>query len=216
MTDLVVADAIGEGDRVVHVAGSQGLAPLHRAALAGARVAACHPAQTFPCRDRPDPDALLGAAWAVTAPEPDRGWAHDLVIQLGGHPHDLADSDRTLYHAALTVGSNAVAAATSVARQLLVGARVEDPEAFLGPLIAASTTNVLRGGADAITGPIVRGDLGTVRAHLETLDRDVPHLGRAYRLLGRVVLAQVRPSLDPPRSDALADLLRDPDDLREP
>lgn len=215
VTELVVADAVGEGDRVVHLAGSQGLGPLRRAALAGARVAACHPAQTFPTSDAPEPDALLGAAWAVTCADADRGWAHDLVEQLGGHPHDVADDDRTLYHAGLTVGSNAVAAATAVARQLLIGARVTDPEAFLAPLVAASTGNVLRDGASAITGPIVRGDVGTVRAHLEVLDRDVPHLADAYRLLGRVILAQVRPALAPDRGAALDDLLatdRDPHD----
>lgn len=209
VTALVVADVVGESDRVVHVAGAHGLGPLSRARLAGARVAACHPAQTFP-EGAHDPDAIVGAAWAVTAGPADRGWAHDLVEQLGGHPHDVGDGDRRLYHAALTVGSNAAAAATAVARQMLLGAKVADPAAFLAPLVAASTTNVLRDGAGALTGPVVRGDLGTVRAHLEQLDRDLPHLATAYRELARVVLAQTRPSLPVDVASAFDAILSSP------
>lgn len=213
VTAIAVADAVGDGDLVVHVAGAHGLAPLRRATLAGAGVAACHPAQTVPAPlGGPDPDALVGAAWAVTADPADRGWAHELVVQLGGEPHDVADGDRGLYHAALAVGSNAVAAATAVARQLLLGARVEDPAAFLRPLVAASTANVLRDGASAITGPVARGDVGTVVAHLTVLDRDLPHLADDYRRLTRVVLDQVRPSLSPAAADAIQAALdgRDP------
>lgn len=209
ITDLVVARAIDEGDRVVHLSGAQGLEPLRRAALAGARVAACHPAQTFPS-GQVDPDALLGAAWAVTTGPADRGWAHDLVTQLGGHPHDVADDDRVLYHAGLTVASNGVAAVTAVARQLLIGARIADPGAFLGPLVQASAGNVLRDGAVAITGPVSRGDAGTVRTHLRRLDDDVPHLADAYRHLTEVVLAQVRPALGSEQVAALEAALADP------
>lgn len=209
VTDLVVADVVGEGDLVVHVAGAHGLAPLRRAALAGAGVAACHPAQTVPA-GAPDPEAIVGAAWAVTAAPADRGWARELVVQLGGEPHDVADTDRGLYHAALAVGSNAVAAATALARQLLLGARVDDPAAFLAPLVAASTANVLRDGAAAITGPVARGDVGTVAAHLAILDRDLPHLADDYRWLTRVVLDQVRPSLAPEVAEAIARALDHP------
>lgn len=203
VTSLVVADVVGPGDLVVHVAGAHGLAPLRRAALAGAGVAACHPAQTFPT-GAVDPEAIVGAAWAVTAAAADRAWARELVVQLGGEPHDVADGDRGLYHAALAVGSNAVAAATALARQLLLGARVADPAAFLRPLVAASTANVLRDGAAAITGPVARGDVGTVEAHLAVLDRDVPHLADDYRWLTRVILDQLRPSLPPDRAEAIA------------
>ncbi|MBW3621139.1 MAG: DUF2520 domain-containing protein [Actinobacteria bacterium] len=203
VTDLVVADTVGEGDLVVHVAGALGLAPLRRAALAGAGVAACHPAQTFPAGVS-DPEAIVGVAWAVTAAPADRSWARELVVQLGGDPHDVADGDRGMYHAALTIGSNAVAAATALARQLLLGARVAEPAAFLGPLVAASTANVLRDGASAITGPVSRGDVGTVAAHLAILDRDVPHLADDYRWLTRVILDQVRPALSPAEAASIA------------
>lgn len=205
-TDLTVADAVGEGQRVVHVAGSLGLAALRRPALAGARTAACHPAQTIHAADL-DPDALDGAAWAVTAEPDDRAWARSLVEQVGGLPHDVPESRRTLYHAGLTVGSNAVGAAVSVARRLLLAAAVEDPAAFLAPLVAASVGNVLSDGAAAITGPVVRGDVGTVRRHLDELDGAAPELADVYRDLVRVIVAQVRPTLPPETAGELETLL---------
>lgn len=194
--DLAASDAFVEGQRVVHVAGSLGLAPLRRAALAGARTAACHPAMTVPTGAQ-DPDLLVGVPWAVTAAAPDRGWAHDLVTDLGGDAHDVPDGARVRYHAALAIGSNAVGAAVAVARQLLLSARVEDPRAFLGPLVARSVEHVLASGAAALTGPVVRGDVGTVTRHVAELDADVPDLAEAYRDLTRVLLGRVRADLDP-------------------
>lgn len=206
VTAIALDDGFREGQFAVHTSGAHGLAPLERARLAGAHTAACHPAQTFPAGP-PDPDAIVGAAWAVTAAGDDRLWARDLVEQLGGTPHDVGDDVRTLYHAGLVVGSNAVGAAVAVARQLLLGARVADPSAFLAPLVRASVDNVAGRGATALTGPVVRGDVGTVAAHLERLAADAPHLATAYARLSRVILDQVRPALDDDTVRELEDLL---------
>jgi predicted short-subunit dehydrogenase-like oxidoreductase (DUF2520 family) len=208
VTDLAVAEAVGEGQRVVHVAGSKGLAPLRRAGLAGAGLAACHPAMTVPTGSR-DPDLLVGTAWAVTTQPQDRAWAHELVLDLGGDPHDVPDSARALYHAGLVVAANATGAVVSVARRLLLGAQIPDPSVFLGPLVEASVANVLSHGADALTGPVVRGDVGTLRGHLDELERDLPELADVYRSLARVVLSQVRPSLDAEVATRLDALLED-------
>lgn len=206
VTDLVVADALGEDHRVVHLAGSRGTGVLRRAALAGAGTAACHPAMTVPSGST-DPELLVGVAWAVTATAADRGWAHDLVADLGGDAHDVADPDRALYHAGLVIGANAVGAAVVLARRLLLAARVDRPQEFLGPLVEASVDNALHHGAAALTGPVVRGDVGTVAGHLDGLDADLPELARAYRQLSRVLLDQVRPSLDADAAAALDRLL---------
>ena len=208
VTDLAVADAIGEQHRIIHVAGSRGLEVLTRAAGAGAGVAACHPAMTVPT-GATDPDLLIGTAWAVTAAPRDRGWARAFVQDLGGDPHDLPDDRRALYHAGLAIGSNAVAAAVAVARQLLLAARVDDPAAFLAPLTQASAANVVRQGASAITGPVVRGDVGTIVRHLEAIARDLPELGEAYRLLARATLVPVRAGMQPDVAAAVDALLTD-------
>jgi predicted short-subunit dehydrogenase-like oxidoreductase (DUF2520 family) len=194
--ELVLADAIGPDHRVVHVAGSRGLDVLRRARLAGARVAACHPAMTVPTGTR-DPDLLVGVPWAVTAAAGDLAWAEELVIQLGGDPHRVADDARGLYHAGLAVAANAVGAAVVTARRLLLAARIERPEAFLAPLATASAGNAAVDGVTALTGPIVRGDVGTVRAHLDRIAADLPEVLEAYRALARATLEPVRPVLAP-------------------
>lgn len=207
VTDLAVADVFREGQYVVHLSGARGLAPLRRARLAGCHVAACHPAQTVPAGTA-SPDVFVGTAWAVTASDLDRPWARDLVEQVGGDPHDVRDEDRVLYHAGLVLGSNAVGAAVAAARHLLLAARVDEPAAFLGPLVAASVRNVLASGSDALTGPVVRGDLGTIQSHLDALAADLPSHEDVYRLLSRVVLALARPMVDDDaaaRLDALLD-----------
>lgn len=198
--------AVGPGHRVVHLAGSRGLDVLDLAARTGASTAVCHPAMTVP-HGAQDPQLLVGTAWAVTARPADRPWAHELVADLGGDPADLRDDVRGLYHAGLAVASNTVGAAVAVARQLLLAAGIDEPRRFLAPLVAASVDNVLGRGATALTGPIVRGDLGTITSHLDALERDLPELARAYRALSGVVLEQVAPSLDPAVAAELARLL---------
>jgi predicted short-subunit dehydrogenase-like oxidoreductase (DUF2520 family) len=208
VTELALEGAFEAGPRVVHVSGSQGLSPLRRARLGGARVAACHPAMTIPVGSH-DPEVLVGTAWAVTAAPDDLGWARELVGDLGGDPYEVGDSNRVLYHAGLVIGANAVGAVVSIARRLLLAARVEAPEAFLGPLVEASVANVLHEGAQALTGPVVRGDHGTLAAHLDELERDVPELAEAYRALSEVVLSQVRAGMDPAAAQRLATLLEE-------
>jgi predicted short-subunit dehydrogenase-like oxidoreductase (DUF2520 family) len=211
VTSLAVADVLGQGRGVVHLAGSRGLAPLRRAALTGARVAACHPAMTVPT-GATDPDVLVGVPWAVTAAPQDRSWARGLVTDLHGDPHDVPDEARTLYHAALATASNAVGAAVVTARRLLLAARVDDPAAFLGPLAHASVTNAADRGALALTGPIVRGDVGTVQAHVNAIAADLPELLASYVALARVTLDPVRPALAPDVVAALDEILAQPHD----
>lgn len=205
VTRVAAADGWRSHHRVVHCSGAAGLDVLRLAARSGARVAACHPAQTVPAGA--DAETLLGAAWAVTCAAEDRTWAEELVIDAGGDPFPLAAGARTLYHAGLTVGSNAAAAAVAVARQLLLAAGIDAPERILEPLALASVRNVVRDGASALTGPAVRGDTGTIADHVTALDADVPRLAQAYRSLQGVVLDQVVATLDPDVVVELADLL---------
>lgn len=207
---LVRADALREGQGVVHLSGALGLAPLRRAALAGAWTAACHPALTAPAGVT-DPTRLHGVVWAVTAGPSGRAPAHALVERLGGDPIDLAEADRPGYHAALALASNAVGAAAVTARRLLAVAGVPDPARVLAPLAHASIDAALAGGAPALTGPVVRGDVGTVAAHLAAIGPDAPELAAAYRALMRAVLSTVRPGLDPDLAAGLAAALADPE-----
>lgn len=198
-------DALAVGQRVVHLAGTHGTAPLRRAALAGARVAACHPAMTVPA-GASDPDLLVGVAWAVTAAPEDRDWAEGLVRDLGGDPHAVAEEDRVLYHAGLVLAANAIGAAMVTARRLLLAARIDDPAAFLSPLAAASVAATLAHGAEALTGPVVRADAGTVAAQLAAVAADLPEVAAAHRALLRANLEVARPLLGS-RAEAIERLL---------
>jgi predicted short-subunit dehydrogenase-like oxidoreductase (DUF2520 family) len=206
---LVRADALDESHGVVHLAGVHGTAPLRRAGLAGARIAALHPATTVPT-GATDPALLHGVAWAVTTGPVDADWARGLVAALGGDPFDVPEDARVRYHAALAMASNAVGAAVVTARNLLRSAGIADAERIVGPIAHASVAAAASGGAAAITGPIVRGDAATVRAHLDAIAPDLPAVAAAYRALSQAVLEAVRPALDPSVATELDDLLRDP------
>jgi predicted short-subunit dehydrogenase-like oxidoreductase (DUF2520 family) len=188
---VAAAEGVGEGSHWVHVCGGQGTGVLRAARLAGAAIAACHPAQTFP-----DPDAglaaLPGCVWAVTAAEPDLVWARAFVADLGGRAVTVPEGARTLYHAALTVGANATAAVVALARDLLLGAGIADPQGFLEPLVVAAGRNAAAAGAAALTGPVRRGDAGSVARHLEELGTVMPEAVEAYVALSRLALGYAR------------------------
>jgi predicted short-subunit dehydrogenase-like oxidoreductase (DUF2520 family) len=203
---MVRADALDESHGVVHLAGVHGLEPLRLAGLAGARIAALHPATTAPT-GASDPSLLHGVAWAVTTVPGDRAWAHGIVELLGGDPFDVPEEARTRYHAALVIASNAVGAAVVTARRILLAAGVDAPERLIAPIAHASVGTAAHSGAAALTGPVVRGDVATVAAHLAALERDLPESAAAYRDLSRVVLDAVRPGLAPAVAAELATLL---------
>ncbi len=206
---LVRADALDESHGVVHLAGVHGTAPLRRAGLAGARIAALHPATTVPT-GASDPALLHGVAWAVTAGSRDRSWAHELVHDLGGDPFDVPEDARVRYHAALALASNTVGAAVVTAGLLLRSAGIADAGRLIAPIAHASVDTAAAGGAAALTGPVVRGDAATVRAHLDAIAPDLPEVAAAYRALSRAVLLAVRPALDPEAAATLAQLLAEP------
>jgi predicted short-subunit dehydrogenase-like oxidoreductase (DUF2520 family) len=197
---IAAVDGFTPGQRVVHASGGLAVDVLGAARAAGAAVAACHPAMTFPDVES-GADALPGTSWAVTAAEADLGWARVLVVDLGGSPVTLAAKDRTLYHAGLSVGSNGTTAVVSLARDMLLGAGIDDPAAFLTPLVITSARGGADRGVDALTGPVRRGDAGTVSRHLQELATSFPEAVEAYLALGELILAQaVRAGLDPQRA----------------
>lgn len=204
---LAVADVVEPGSRWVHLAGSMGAEALEQVRLAGARVAACHPAQTLPDPER-GAAALADCGWAVTAAPADRQWAHALVADLGGTGVDVAESDRVLYHAAMSLAANATGAIVALARDLLTAVRMPQPERFLEPLATAAVTGAAQHGVRALTGPVRRGDAGTVAAHLSELSTALPEAREAYRVVAALALGQSRRAgLDERSVAAIAEVL---------
>ena len=175
----------------------------------GVRVLCLHPLQTF--SGEPRAELLRDVPCAVTAHEErDLRLGEELARRLGMRPFRLADEKKTLYHLSAVVGCNLLVALESEAKRLMDAATGgDDGLDHLAPLLNTTLTNLLGSGdpARALTGPVARGDVGTVRAHLRLLDRESPRLARTYRSLSREALTLAAPRLDDEQVRALKDLL---------
>jgi predicted short-subunit dehydrogenase-like oxidoreductase (DUF2520 family) len=167
------------GQLTFHTSGAHGLAVLEPAARAGVLPLALHPAMTF-TGAREDADRLTGAPFGVTSAPEFRAVAETLVLEMGGEPFFVAEADRRLYHAALVTGANHLVTLVAEAADLLRTAGVADPGRVLAPLLTAALDNGLRRGDRGLTGPVSRGDVGTVSDHLDTLAERAPQSVAAY------------------------------------
>ncbi|MDQ4052759.1 MAG: DUF2520 domain-containing protein [Actinomycetota bacterium] len=186
---LSASGAIREGQYVVHTSGRHGLAVLEPAAALGAHTIALHPAMTF-TGTALDLDRLSGCVFGLTAGAPERDVAESLVEDLGGRPSWVPEEMRTLYHAGLAHGANHLVTLVTEAMELLSAAGADDPAATLRPLLTAALDNALELGDTALTGPIVRGDVNTVRAHLTDIAASAPTTLPSYVALARATLAR--------------------------
>jgi predicted short-subunit dehydrogenase-like oxidoreductase (DUF2520 family) len=185
---LAKTGALRNGPIVAHTSGAHGLA-----VLGDVRGMALHPAMTF-TGEAADLDRLPGIAWGVTAT--DKRFATRLVADLGGIPEWIAEDARPLYHSALAHGANHLVTLVNEAADLLRAAGVQRPEAVLSPLLHAALDNALRLGDAALTGPVSRGDAGTVRKHLDRMPAEaVPaYLALARRTADRAIASgRLRP-----------------------
>lgn len=200
---LAALGAWQPGQIVVHTAGALGTDVLAPARAAGAIPLALHPAMTFTGTSL-DLGRLVGCTFAVTAASPVLPIGQALVVEIGGEPVVVAEAMRPLYHAALAHAANHLVVLVAQAAQALAAAGVEAPDRVLGPLLAAALDSAVRGSATAgdgtavgssgvstLTGPVVRGDAGTVAAHLRELaalagrDAGAADLPTTYRALAR-------------------------------
>jgi predicted short-subunit dehydrogenase-like oxidoreductase (DUF2520 family) len=179
VSGLAETGAWRAGQLAFHTSGAHGLAVLAPAERAGVLPLALHPAMTFSGADE-DADRLPGAPFGVTSRPEHRPVAETLVLEMGGEPFFVAEDDRRLYHAALVTGANHLVTLVAEAADLLRAAGIDDPGRVLAPLLTAALDNGLRRGDRGLTGPVVRGDVGTVRDHLETLTDRAPQSVAAY------------------------------------
>ena len=187
VTMLSASGAIREGQVVVHTSGRHGLAVLEPARLLGARTVAMHPAMTFTGTEL-DLPRLEGCVFGVTAAEADRELTEGLVADLGGRAMWVPEDRRTLYHAGLAHGANHLVTLVAEAMEILSAAGADDPAATLRPLLTAALDNALDQGDAALTGPIVRGDVETVRAHVADLVATAPQTLPSYVAMARATL----------------------------
>ncbi|GAA1994795.1 DUF2520 domain-containing protein [Isoptericola halotolerans] len=166
------------GQIVAHTSGRYGTDVLAPAQSAGAIPLAIHPAMTFTGTSL-DLARLIGCTFAVTAPGPVLPIGQALVVEIGGEPVVVDESARGLYHAALAHGANHLVVLVAQAAQALEAAGIDRPGRLLAPLLGAALDGATRsadvrdgvgpGAIAALTGPVSRGDVGTVATHLEVL-----------------------------------------------
>lgn len=180
------------GQRVVHCSGALGLDVLSAAKQRGAAVGCFHPLQTFPA-GLPAADAparFQGIVCGIEGDEAVRHWLEALASDLGARGVSLHGVDRATYHAAAVLAGNDVVALASAAARAwtLAGLPPEQAREALAPLIRASAEGIgAHPLADALTGPVARGDVATVERHLQALKRD-PALLELYRQLAQELL----------------------------
>ncbi|SFR15415.1 Predicted oxidoreductase, contains short-chain dehydrogenase (SDR) and DUF2520 domains [Lentzea waywayandensis] len=184
---LIATESLRAGQIVVHTSGAQGVKVLEPAAELGALTLALHPVMTFTGRQE-DLLRMTAACVGVTAADGDEvAWSvgEALVVEMDADPVRVPEAVRPLYHAALAHGANHLITLVRDAADLLTNAGVANAERLLGPLLSAALDNALRHGDRALTGPVARGDTGTLRKHLDVLAEQAPEILPSYRVLAR-------------------------------
>jgi len=175
--------------RVVHCSGALPLSVLAPARARGAQVGCLHPLQSFPERTSPA-SRFSGITIGVEGEGGLQAELTALCAALGARSLDLTGVDRARYHAAAVIASNYVVALSAAAARAfaLAGLPPELARQALSPLTRGAADNVAQlPWAQALTGPLARGDIDTVRAHLEALAAE-PSLRELYRALGSELL----------------------------
>jgi predicted short-subunit dehydrogenase-like oxidoreductase (DUF2520 family) len=208
---LAAAGALRSGQIVAHTSGASGVDVLAPATEAGALPLALHPAMTFTGRTE-DLERLGSCCFGVTATDGDEAaWhvAEALVMEMAAEPVRVPEAARPVYHAALVHGANHLMTLVTECADLLSVAGVPAAERLMAPLLSASLDNALRYGDRALSGPVSRGDVETVRANLAAIAEHAPASAPAYRVLARRTLARARDSglLTGQQADDLAELL---------
>lgn len=156
------------GQLVAHTSGRFGTGVLAPVKAAGGIPLALHPAMTFTGMSL-DLARLSDCCFGVTADPAMLPIAQALVVEMGAEPVVIAEADRVLYHASLAHSANHMVTLVAHAAQILTDIGVESTSQMLGPLLRAALDNALMSGESALTGPVARGDAGTVAAHAAAL-----------------------------------------------
>jgi predicted short-subunit dehydrogenase-like oxidoreductase (DUF2520 family) len=187
------AAEVPEGPGFVgHVSGAGTLNLLADAAARGARAFSLHPLQTFARGDTP----VEGTPAAIAGSDRDAlRFARQLAEALGMRPFEVAEEDRSAYHAAAAIASNLLIPLEESAAELLESLGTDEARELLAPLVLRTTANWVELGPRALTGPIARGDQTTIDGHRAALRERAPELLPLYDILAeraQAIAAQTR------------------------
>ncbi len=197
---------------VVHCSGAHSSGILELAEHYGAITGCFHPLQTFAGIEQAI-DNMPGSTFAIESQEPLLTILKNMAIDLGGKWVILQPADRALYHAAAVFACNYLVTLVNLATDLWQKFGVPQAEATkaLMPLLHGSLNNIANIGLpNCLTGPIARGDLGTIKKHLDALEKESPALLNIYEELGlhTIPIALAKGKIDAQRAEEMQDLLR--------
>jgi predicted short-subunit dehydrogenase-like oxidoreductase (DUF2520 family) len=208
----IVAASSVRGKKVFHMSGAGGLDLLDSAYHAGAAVASIHPLQSFSSIESAIQN-IPGSYFGVTASKGAKKLSMDIVRDLRGIPIHIKPDQKPLYHAAACIASNYLVSLMSVveAIYLSIGFSEKDARKAYLPLVYGSLNNIEKQGCkSALTGPIARGDSGTVKKHIEAIVRHLPDHSSLYANMGMtaVKLARQKGTLNAAQAKIITDLLK--------
>jgi predicted short-subunit dehydrogenase-like oxidoreductase (DUF2520 family) len=200
-----------QGQGVIHCSGADSTAILEPAAKSGAVTAAFHPLQTF-AGAREAMENLPGSTFCIEAEEPLLSTLKQMSEDLGGHCFTLKAADKAAYHAAAVFASNYLVTLVKMSADLWQTFSIPPGQAVkaLLPLLKGTIHNIETIGLpNCLTGPIARGDAGTVEKHLETIKNKAPDILSAYKELGRqtIPIAVAKGTIQPEQARQLELLL---------
>lgn len=186
--DLAASGVDWSGTVVLHMSGALDSRLLAPVAELGAATGSFHPIQTFGPASGPAPghSVFEGITVGIEGTPRALGAAHALADGLLCQAVELDPDHKALYHAAAVVAGNYITTLLGVAEEIwdsAVDSEIPFTEA-LAPLARKSLENALElGPGDALTGPVVRGDVGTIERQMEALGRVTEHLLPLYGVL---------------------------------
>jgi predicted short-subunit dehydrogenase-like oxidoreductase (DUF2520 family) len=213
--DLVILavpdDAIGpvaaslrlySGQTLIHTSGLLGAEVLEPALAAGSYIGAFHPLVSFTLDVERSVAGLKGATVAIEGDDAVIGLLADLAEAIAGVPVRLPRGTKPAYHAAAVLASGGMIALLDAIVTLGAAAGLDErgSVAVYGRLMEQTLANARAIGVDAaLTGPITRGDAGTVEAHLEALRRLAPGVVDLYLAAARreLQIVEERRTLSP-------------------
>jgi predicted short-subunit dehydrogenase-like oxidoreductase (DUF2520 family) len=200
------------GQGVIHCSGADSTAILKPAKDSGAQVGVFHPLQTF-ASVKQAMENMPGSTFALEAEEPLLKKLKDMATALGGHWVELKAGDKVLYHAAAVIACNYLVTLVKLATDLWQTFDVPPQKATqaLLPLLRGTIHNIDTVGIpQCLTGPIARGDVGTIKKHLDALEQAAPHLVSTYRELGlqTIPIAVAKGRIDKNQAEELRVILQ--------
>ena len=196
------------GQTLVHTSGLLGADALASALSAGSHIGAFHPLVSFTSDVERSVAGLRGATVALEGDDAIMGLLADLAEAIGGVAVRLPRGAKPAYHAAAVMASGGLVALLDAIVTLGAAAGLDERGALTvyGRLIEQTLANARANGvAAALTGPITRGDAGTVEAHLEALELLAPGVVEMYLAAARreLAMAEERRALSPEQFERL-------------